>query len=487
MAGIVNALQRGLGGMLGRFNRVYQDPAQVEGGSVLGMLPYYRLLWSYYDNSAFEHIGGWGPYLGRYHLYRGMTLLYNPTQRLCDFYATHIYPGLLTADPADLPDEISLAVPLADDTPPDVRAALDQLWAWSRWQANKSVLCRYGSVAGNVLLECVDDVDEHRVYMHIVWPALVSYLDLDPTGKIVAYTLEYPARDDDGTYYQYRKMVDLQRIQFFKNDKPFDYGEGEIYANPYGFVPATWIKHKDLGGNTGAPAIYGSINKIDKLNSLASHIQDQIHKVIGSPQVLWTDGQVGSLFSEKAQQKRALREDHTTDIDREGILMLKGPAGGRVDTLAGQLQLHEAAEHMTMLMTEIESDHPEVAMYRELRTMSQVTGPAATRLMGDVIAAVDESAANYDAGCVQAFAMCLAIGGWRANSGDWGDLGPEQTLFSPFNLDQLATGGLHVRIMPRPLIAMSAIEKLEIEQMRDTIKAGVVATLAANLRESPPS
>lgn len=487
MAGVVSALRTGFNNFLGRFGRVYQNPAETEGGSVLGMQPYYRLLWSYYDNSAFENTGAWSPYLGRYHLYRAMSLLYNPTQRLCDFYATHIYPGLLTANPAELPDEIALAVPLADDTTPEMRAALDQLWLWSRWQANKSVLCRYGAVAGNVLLECVDDVDEGRVYLNIVWPSLVSYLDLDPTGTILAYTLQYPARNDDGTFYEYRKMVDRQQIQFFKDDQPFDYGEGTSYANPYGFVPATWIKHKDLGGNSGAPAIYGSIGKIDQLNSLASHVKDQIHKVIGAPVVLWADGGIGSLFSEKAQQKRVGREDPTTDIDREGLLMLKGPMGGRVDTLAGQLQLHEAAEHLTMLLTEIEADHPEVAMYRELRKMSQVTGPAATRLMGDVVAAVDESAANYDAGCVQAFAMCLAIGGWRANTGDWpAPLRPEQAVFLPFNLDQLSSGALHVRILPRPLIATSVMEQLEIEQMRNTIKSGVVATLAANLRESPP-
>lgn len=487
MPGLMTALKLGMSNAIGQFRRVYADPAQPEGGSVLGLQPYYRLLWSYYDNSAFENLGIWGPYKGQYRLYRQMRLLYNPTRRLCDFYATHVYPGLLTADVAPLDGAVALAVPLAADTNPQIRAALDVLWTWSRWQVNKSVLCRYGAVAGNVLIEAVDDIDAGRVYMNIVWPALVTYLDLDPTGTIRAYVLQYPARDDMGNYYEYRKEVDVGEIRFYKNDKLFDYGEGESYPNPYGFVPAVWIKHKDLGGNTGAPAIHGSVGKVDELNSLASHIHDQIHKVIGAPIVLSVDGKIGNLLGTAGQQKRAPTSPYdTTDLDREGILMLSAPAGAKVESLAGQLQLHEAAEHLTMLQTEIEADHPEVTMYRQLRSMSQVTGPAASRLMGDVIANVDEAAANYDAGCRHAFAMCLAIAGWRANAGDWGPLGADQTVFTPFGLAEYATGACDARILPRPLIALSEYEALELQQLRDTVKAGVAATLTGNLRESIP-
>lgn len=483
--GLLSAVKMGLSTAIGQFRRVYQDPSQVEGGSVLGLQPSYRHLWNLYENSAFENIGAYGPYRGQYRLYRQIRLLYNPTHRLCNFYSTVIYPGLLTADVSALPEGTRLAVPLAEDTTPETRAALDQLWAWSRWQINNSTLCRYGAVAGNVLVEVVDDIDEGRVYLNIVWPSLVTYLDLDPTGSILSYVLQYPARDDSGNYYEYRKEVDREKISFFKNGLAFDYGEGTAYANPYGFVPAVWIKHKDLGGNAGAPAIHGSIGKIDELNSLASHVHDQIHKVIGAPIVLWTDGKPGRLFGDSGQQKRAPTTPYdTTDLDREGVLMLTGPLGGKVESLAGQLQLHEAAEHMLMLQTEIEADHPEVTMYRQLRSMSQVTGPAATRLMGDVVANVDEAAANYDAGCVQAFAMALAIGGWRANRGDWGALTPERALFTPFNLDQATS--MHVRIMPRALIVMSEIEQLELQQLRDTVKANVPVTVSANVRESMP-
>ena len=473
----------------GWFGRGSSDPADPEGGAVATQWPSYRLLWAYYENSAFEHPGMWAQYKGRHGLYRGARLLYNPTKRLCDFYATHLYPGALAADPAAVPAGQQMAIPLADDTTPETRAALDQLWAWSRWQANKSVLGRYGAVAGNVLIEAVDDLDAGRVYAGIVWPALVASLDLDPTGEVRAYALEYPARDDSGGMYRYRKEVDLGEIRFLKDGRPFDYGEGTSYPNPYGFVPAVWIKHVDLGGNLGAPAIHGSVGKVDELNSLASHIHDQVHKVIGAPILIASDGKVGSLLAQsQGAAGKAKRPSETpydlSNLDREGLLMLTAPKETRVESLAGNLQLHEAAEHLAMLQAEIEADHPEMAMYRELRGMSQVTGPAATRLMGDVVRAVGEVAANYDAGCAALFAMCLAIGGWRLASGDWDAPTAEQSLFASFNLDQYRTDALRIRILPRQLIQMSEEEALQVQQLRDSIKAGVQATLAANLRET---
>jgi hypothetical protein len=486
MAGLGTALKQGLSATIGAFRRIYGNPTDVEGGSVVGQQPYYSLLWAYYENSAFENVGLWAAYRGQNRLYRAQRMLYNPTKRLCDFYSTHLYPGLLAANVTGLPDGTTLAIPLSDDTPPEVRTGLDQLWAWSRWQSNKSLLGRYGSVAGSVLIEAVDDIDAGRVYMNVVWPALITYLDLDPTGVILAYVLQYPARDAWGNYYLFRKEVDAQEIRFYKNDALFDYGEGASYANPYGFVPAVWIKHKDLGGNTGAPAIHGVIGKVDELNSLASHIHDQVHKVIGAPVVMWSKSGIASLTKTmEAQQRPSTNPYQSADLDREGLLMLTGPEGGRVDHLAGNLQLHEAAEHMQMLMTEIEADCPEVTMYRQLRSMSQVTGPAATRLMGDVVNNVDEAAANYDDGCRRMFAMCLAIGGWRATSGAWGGmLDLEQRSFLPFTLDQYKSNELLVRIMPRPLIAMNEIERLELEQLRDTVKAGVLPTLTGNVRET---
>jgi hypothetical protein len=81
----------------------------------------------------------------------------------------------------------------------------------------------------------------------------------------------------------YRKEVDIFSIREYRDRQLIK----EI-DNPYGFAPAVWYKHSDTGAVYGAPAIDGSIAKIDELNSLASHAHDQVHKVIGAPLIAWT-------------------------------------------------------------------------------------------------------------------------------------------------------------------------------------------------------
>jgi hypothetical protein len=106
--------------------------------------------------------------------------------------------------------------------------------------------------------------------------------------------------------------------------------------------------------------------------------------------------------------------------------------------------------------------------------------------MGDVVSNVDEAASNYDEGSTRAFALALAVAGWRASRGDWGPLSAAQQLFAGFTLDDYHAGTLTVRVLPRPLITMSEMERLELQQLKDSMAAGATATLAANLRETIP-
>src|SRR5207249_9582643 len=81
-------------------------------------------------------------------------------------------------------------------------------------------------------------------------------------------------RSSDLKSYLYCKEVDANSFRYYRDQEPYDYGYGAIIENPYGFVPAVWIKHMDVGGDHGSPAIAGSFGKIDRkstrLNS--SHV-----------------------------------------------------------------------------------------------------------------------------------------------------------------------------------------------------------------------
>ena len=426
------------------FRRVLADPASRL--SYSNQVRVYDYRWSLYQNSAFDDPQVWLQYRQRYGLYRHIRPIYNPVRRLVDFYAGMVYPGVLSVDAKRLPDGTPLAIPLADDISPALANALGQLWQWSNWQVGKALMERYGAALGSVLVEVVDEVDRGKVTYDIVWPGNVTELELDATGNVKLYTIEYDAEDEEGQY-TYKKTVTSESIAEYKNDQLFQYDERipAERANPYTFAPAVWCKHVDIGGNYGEPAVR-NVGKIDELNELASHAHDRAHAVLSSP-ILFAGDNVASLDPAVTESKRPAGDKS----GRESIKILKASANGNVSAV--QLPEGEALNYMTNLLEEIENDHPELNMYNRLREMSTVTGPAAASLIGDAASYIQDARANYDTQSVKLFQMAVAIAGWRVNTGAWGrNLTRQQEAFRPFSLESYAAGDLDFEIMPRPLV-----------------------------------
>jgi RNAse (barnase) inhibitor barstar len=461
------------------FRRTFGDPSQtfstgfeytpntgIGSGFNATNMPDFGLLWALYNGSRFDKgMASWSAYKSRYGLYRDMRDVYNPTHRLVEFYAESIYPGVLSEDGNDLPDGTSLAIPFAEDIKPELKDAIAQFWQWTNFQAQKSIIPRYGAALGSVLVEIDDDYLAGKVTAKIWWPGFVDGLQLDNSGNVKSYALQYKIKDDTTmATVVYRKEVDIFSIREYRDRQLIK----EI-DNPYGFAPAVWYKHSDTGAVYGAPAIDGSIAKIDELNSLASHAHDQVHKVIGAPLIAWTKSFIEPLFS---QSKRPPGENEfaptpTSGGENENILLLKGAEGGRVDSLAGNLNLADTITYMKELISELESDHPELAYNREMRAMSTLTGPAASRVMSDVLGKLGERAAAYDQATLKLFQMAVAIAGFRLNGGFWNQdengfsqtISPQQEKFRPYNLDSYRMGQIDLAILPRQLIRPTNQEK----------------------------
>jgi hypothetical protein len=199
-----------------------------------------------------------------------------------------------------------------------------------------------------------------------------------------------------------------------------------------------------------------TLGPVDELNNLASHTNDQIHKIIGAPLVLWAGSGLQNLFN--TEKRGPTSEFVEPTSEQENVLMLKGPQGGHVESLAGNLNLADVAIHMDRLISEIEHDHPELTFYEQLRSMSQITGPAAARLTGDVGKRVLDIQAVYDQSNISLFRMAVAIGGFRANTGAWGQLSPQQQKFVPFDLTSYERGDLDLAMKPRPLVVPTRTE-----------------------------
>ncbi len=477
------------------FRRVYTNPASShQAQSTADRAAHYALLWSYYQNSAFDDLATWAAYRAKYRLYRYTRSIYNPARRLVDFYAGVVYQGAWPQDAASmvLP---SSAVPFAADTAPDLLAAIAQVWQWANWPAKSALMVRYGAALGDVLVVVVDDLPRAKVYPEVLYPGHVADVSLNPAGDVIAYALEYEVSDQETEpTYTYRREVDKDAIRTYRDGRPWSHdNQPADTPNPYGFVPACWINHTPVGSTHGEPALR-TINKVDELNALASHALDQAHRILEAPILISGDNVQGSDLQRSKAAQSGTTGRTNAETAQESIKLITADTGASIDTV--RMEPGEALEHMDRMIREIEADHPELTMFNRLREMSSVTGPAADRLFGDVAALVNGSRTQYDRQLVKLCQMSVAIGGWRANSGAWGRLNSQQAALLPFGLNSYDAGALDTSIQSRALIPPTELELLELQQRRSTVETDNTlrsaradnspASIAARLRAMTP-
>lgn len=453
------------------FRRVYSNPEmELRTQRFTTRRAVYNFRWAYYNNSVFDDLAQWGVYKGDNRLYRFTRSIYNPCARLVDFYVGSVYPGRLSVEP----DEPS-AIPLGEETSPQLRTAIDEVYRASNWQTNKGVMLRYGAALGETLVEIVDEPERGLVYLNNVWPGTVVDLELDNRGNVKMYAQEYDVeeRTDNDTFssYTYRKEVDGTSFRFYR-----DRTQVNSYPNPYGFVPACWCVHRNEGGMFGAPALR-NYNKLDEANSLATHANDYLHKLMAAPVLVASSGGITGLSAD-SQPKKGASEDNQRE--REMLPVLKGPQDSSIQSVEFG-DLTGVKDRLEQMITEIEHDHPELTFYNQLREMSQVTGPAAQRLMGDVQSLVVDAQANYDQQMIKALQMAVAIGGWRLSQGDWGPSpNTQQEAYRGFDLDSYRRGDLDFTIDERPLIPLTKEEQIRLEREELSLQADRQGMMAAN-------
>lgn len=465
------------------FLRAYSDPeGEVSRGKFQAHRAAYTMRWGYYQNTAFDDLKLWGDYKSRYKLYRHIRSIYNPAARLVDFYAGIVYPGQLTDDAESLPDGTPIAIPLPQDTPPALIAALAQVWQWANWQMNKDLFVTYGAALGDVFVYVHDDLEAGKVYPEIIWPGLITDLRLDTRGNVQMYQIEYDYLEADGRRYKYKRIDNKDTISTFRDDQPFSYDDvPAVTANPYGFVPAVWCKHRDLGNDHGLPAMR-NIGKWDELNSLSSVLLDHDRKILNAPVLMSGSGGFQKLTTNQTK-RAATSEMANPEMDQESIAYITGPADAKMQT--ADMQAGDIMLRVDSLLGEIEKDHPELGMYTQLREMSSVTGPGASRLFGDVETYVNRARSSYDTQSIKLFQMCIAVAGFRLQTGAWGPaLTRQQEVFRPFNLESYAAGDLDFSIAPRPLLTPTAQERMQTRQQELSIELQEATLRGDNMTEA---
>ena len=428
----------------------------------------YLHLWDLYEGTAFDDIEFWQNYKGVHALYRQVRLLWDHVHSLVEFYATHTWTGSLAHDGINLPNGVRNAVPLAPDTDPKVAAAIGTTFQLWDFQKKMVQIPRHAAALGELLVEIREDQDpsEGVPQAELVWPGRVQDIKLDRSGDVDSYVIEYEAERKDGSPYLYRREVDKERFSVYEDSMQISETE-----NPYGYTPAVWFRHIPKLGVRGEPAVYSTQGQLDELNGLFSNLLDKTHVNLKSPVVISGNISPSSFQRAITNMVGTVKRAATADLPRpnagrEELNILQGPQGTTINTIP--LNITDALAALNEIKAVIEHKCPEVTFYEQLRGMTQLTGPAATNLLGDVDKRLQAVRSTHDVELSRLLKKGIGIMSLRANErrGIWGASREDLAKFSGFTPEGYAENEIQFDILPRPLVPSTERENLELLEIK---------------------
>lgn len=441
--------------------KTFKDPeSQLRDLSHDDRVDLYSMAWAYYRNRQFSRRNGedWSYYLAARDLYKHTRLIYNPVPSIVDFYVDNIWQSV-KHDKFE-----NLVTPLSSSTDEKIVEAVAQLDQWSNFLAEEQKIKRYAAAAGNVLVEGIDDLDRNKILHKANWPGYVTDLQLNATGDVLSYTLEYDVYDRDRkSTYRYKKIVDQEKYQYFKDDRPFTPPgkTAEVEPNIYGFCFAVWIRHTDDGADHALPAC-NNFDKVDNVNSLASHIDDFIHKDIESPKIIGASGEIVPLIGATQNKDTKLITPQDPRLNWVVLKVDTKAGAASVHDLSGILKLQDASPELKRQIDSFENDYPELQAASIVRENSQLSGAALERMLGPAQNRLDGVQAGYNQQLIKLRQMQVAVGGMRANGGGWRGLSSQQQAFRPFNLQSYSRGELNFNLKRSVLVQTTEMENEEL-------------------------
>ena len=463
---------------MGLMDRFQQIGSSLLGGSATGLLSdsegqaftptpdRYAIYEAYYEGRAYEMDIRRLRAISEVPLPKQIQPVHLFVRRAVNWWPGHVYPGVMTADglPASTrPNRI----PYDADTDERLRLAVQQMLRWGSQGFDLSVYVRTGAMLGDVFAEMVADGEREKVYPRLIHPRYITDIAWNDTGDLTMYRVEIPQRDDRGRSYTWGKIVEKETITTLRDGKPYGYdGQPETIPNPWGFVPAIWIQHQNIGGQHGDPCFAGTLTRMDGLNGVATAINNYMLKFVKQFVIVGSDDASGlrtAIHGSNDSRQRTGASEYSSGADRgdDTIPLLAATGSIQAVRLFENMGLADAVPHIERLIDEIEKDLPEITLNEKLLGMSQVTEPGAQSLSEDVQHKLDDAAANYDSGIIRLGQMGISMAAQCIRDGIWsGPLTAQQALFSPFTPESYDRGELQFSLEPRTILRPSMTDLL---------------------------
>lgn len=332
----------------------------------------------------------------------------NPANRVVEFYAAKLWPGMLPNALPVVAENARLVEPI------------QQVWTWSNWGAQKQVMARWMAIYGNVIIKIV--AENGRVWFQLIDPRYVPELEMDARGIVVRARFDVPV-GDGATFTELWQMDGVRTWQHTRG-----YGVAiEQLGNPQtftameeigiDFVPVVHVKHRDVGGVWGAGAYQLSLDKIDEANRQASRLYRMLFRHNKNLWVLRAN-QVDATGRPLPAPK--VNSDGSDELEVGDDTVVRLPGNSELQSLVPGINYADALAVLVSHLRELEQDLPEMAYYRLSEHSGELSGRALRLLLSAAIDRVVEARGNAETGLARADMMALTLG---QTQGLWRDIG----------------------------------------------------------------
>lgn len=442
----------------------------------------YQNLWAFYAGTWRTDPAVRRQRRGDPRIYQRTRLVWNLARAVTRLYAQSVYQGDLTTDGRPLPDGSGGALPIDPQTGDQanddaIRRGCAELWSLWLWRQQMSLGPKYAAVLGDCLIELVDDLGRGVVLPKHVWPGYVVDIGLDLVGNVKRYAVEYDVVVEQSTAYgmatkderyRFRKEVDGTAFRYYRDDRPAAFPElgirSAVEPNPYGFVPAVWLRHEVVPGDRGLGAFEAAVQTEREINGVLSQALDYQIRQFAAP--LGVKGAALGARGGTIAVPKPATGDSLADADKaaETINLLPMTADG--EFVVVNFDVGRTVEMVAKLEEALVAEFPEARFGQQILEMTQVTAPGVERALGPIVGMVQAARANHDPQVIKLHQMALAIMGQRLADDDYpADVVAARparyAAFRPFDLGSYGRGDLDFGISSRPVITETEDERLD--------------------------
>jgi hypothetical protein len=284
--------------------------------------------------------------------------------------------------------------------------AISNIWEWSNFKLTKEVLCTLTALYGNcgirIVAENSDQEKDKKVYLKIEHPSNIRDLELDSRGNVKQILLEYTETegiDEDAEEKTYREYMSQEEFIIWDVSSG-NAVEIERYDNLLGFVPYVLVTHENTGNKWGLNCFYRNISLLNRINELASHINEQISKHIRATWIIAASG--------KPPQEIDLSGQKTIYVNTSSNI-----AGGNTDfsiePMVAPLNLGDAILQLQGLVAQLEDNMPELKAVSG-KYLSGQSGETVLQLRKPAEDLVAVARNNYEDALIRANKMAVSWG-----------------------------------------------------------------------------